>query len=294
MRKGSTPALTTFISLFLSLLFLSPSAHAQAPACVVDTIPRTELAAQMRTAALSHGEFDLLATPNWPRFQTALYVQLVRHAMEREPLGGVLFISPDYLFWEFLSLAGVVDPSKAPGLLLWALHLGQGTQLEYRPDGIVKSVIKGTHPSLAINVRTAWPDQPDGIDKFSVLDTLSVPKLRVTNRQEITYRMLVFGDMVMIDEIDGTSGRPLSGVLGALFRVIGEGKLVYYRSVLTDGGLQVVRVKAKKIFSKTTTITVYPDGRAENSVPPDRPALAATEELLKQDREIEYHPFRCW
>jgi hypothetical protein len=248
----------------------------------------------MRTAALSHGEFDLLATPNWPRFQTALYVQLVRHAMEREPLGGVLYIPPHYLFWEFLSLAGVLDPSEAPGLLLWALHLNQGTQLEYRPGGIVKSVTKGTHPTLAINVRTAWPDRPDGIDKFSVLDTLSVPKLRVTNRQEITYRLLVFGEMVMIDEIDGTSGRPLSGVLGALFRVIGEGKLVYYRSILADGGLQVVRVKARKIFSKTTTITVYPDGRAENSVPPDRPALAATEELLKQDREIEYHPFRCW
>ena len=295
MPKASTPALTTLVSLLLALLFLSPSAHAQAPACLVDTIPRAELAAEMRTAALSHGEFDLLATPNWPRFQTALYLQLVRHAMEREPLGGVLFIPPDYLFWEFLSLAGVTDPSEAPGLLLWALHLDQGTQLEYRPGGIVKSVIKGTHPTLAINVRTAWPDRPDGIDKFSVLDTLSVPKLRVTNRQEITYRMLVFGDMVMIDEIDGTSGRPLSGVLGALFSLIGEGSLVYYRSVLADDGLQVVRVKAKKaIFSKTTTITVYPDGRAENGVPPDRPALAATEELLKQDREIEYYPFRCW
>ena len=294
MPKGSTPALTAFMSLLWSLLLLSPSAHAQAPACVVDTIARTELAAQMRTAALSHGEFDLLATPNWPRFQTALYVQLARHAMERKPLGGVLFIPPNYLFWEFLSLAGVVDPSQAPALLLWALHLNEGTQLEHRPGGIVKSVVKGTHPTFAINVRTAWPDRPDGMDKFSVLDTLSVPKLRITNRQEITYRMLVFGDMVMIDKIDGTSGRPLSGVLGALFRLIGEGKLVYYRSVLADDGLQVVRVKAKKIFSKTTTITVYPDGRAEDGVPPDRPALAATEEWLKQDREIEYHPFRCW
>ena len=295
MPKCSRPALTVFVSLLLSLLLASPSAHAQTPACAVDTIPRAELAAAMRTAALSHGEYDLLATPNWPRFQTALYLQLVRRAMEREPTGGVLFISPAYLFWEFLSLAGVVDPSKAPGLLLWAVHLDQGTQLEYRPDGIVKSVRKGTHPTIAINVRSAWPDRPDGIDKFSVIDTLSVPKLKVTNRQEITYRMLVFDDMVMFDKIDGTSGRPLSGVLGALFSVIGEGSLVYYRSVLADGGLQVVRVKAKKMFfTKTTTITVYPDGRAENGVPPDRPALAATEELLKQDREIEYYPFRCW
>ncbi len=295
MAKRSRPAVTALVSLLLSLLLVSSSARAQAPACAVDTIPRAELAATMRTAALSNGEFDLLATPNWPRFQSALYLGLVRRAMERDPTGGVLFITPEYLFSEFLYLAGVKDPTKAPALLLWALHLDQGTQLEYRPDGIVESVREGTHPTLAINVRTAWPDQPDGTDKFSILDTLSVPKLKVTNRQEITYRMLVFGDMVMNDEIRGTSGRPLSGVLGALFSLIGEGSLVYYRSVLADDGVQVVRVKAKKmVFSKTATITVYPDGRAENDVPPDRPDLAATEELLKQDREIEYHPFGCW
>ena len=188
MPKGSGPALTAFVWLLLSLLFATPSAHAQAPACAVDTIPRAQLAAVMRAAALSNGEYDLLATPNWPRFQSALYPGLVRHAMERQPLGGVLFISPDDFFSEFVSLSGLADPSEAPDHLLWAVHLGQGTQLEYRQDGIVESVGKGTHPTLAINVRTAWPDRPDGTDKFSMLDTLSVPKLRVTNRQEITYR----------------------------------------------------------------------------------------------------------
>lgn len=294
MLKRSRPALTAVVWFLFSLLFVSPSAHAQAPACAVDTIPRAELAAEMRAAALSNGEYDLLASPNWPRFQSALYPGLVRRAMERKPLGGVLFIPQEYFFWEFVSLAGLEDPSKAPRRLLWALHLDQGTQLEYRPDGIVKSVRNGAHPTLAINIRTAWPDRPDGTDRFSVLDTLSVPKLKVTNRQEITYRLLVFDDMVMFDEIDGTSGRPLDGVLGALFRVIGEGSVVYYRSVLQDDGLQLVRLKAKKIFSKTATIRVYPDGRVENGVPPERPGLAATEELLKQDREIEYHPFRCW
>ena len=294
MSQRCRPALTALGSLSLALLVMTQAARAQVPACSVDTIPRAELAADMRTAAFSHGEYNLLATPNWTRFQSALYLQLVRRAMEREPSGGVLYIAPEYLFWEFVSMAGVEDPAKAPQHLQWALHLNQGTQLEYRPDGIVDSVKQGPQPTLAINVRSSWPDRPDGVDKFSFVDTASVPKLRVTNRQEITYRLLVFGDLVMFDQIDGTSGRPLSGVLGALFRVIGEGSLVYYRSLVVDGGLQMVRVKAKKIFSKTTTITVYPDGQAENGVPQDRPELAATEELLKQDREIEYHPFQCW
>ena len=294
MAKHSR-ALTVFVALLLSLSLASRRAHAQAQACAVDTIPRAELGAAMRAAALSHGGYDLRATTNWTRFQSTLYVQLAGHALQREPLGGVLFIPSEYLFWEFLSLAGVTDPDEAPAHLLWALHLDQGTQLEYRPDGIVKVVKKGSHPTLTVNVRTAWPDRPDETDKFSFIDTLSVPKLKVTNRQEITYRLLVFGDMVVYDEIDGTSGRPLSGVLGALFKVIGEGRIEYYHSVLLDDGLQVVRAKERKsLFSKTTTITIYPDGRAENGMPPNRPDLAATEELLKRDLDIEYHAFRCW
>ena len=238
-------ALTVFVSLLLSLPLASRRAQAQVAPCAVDTIPRAELAAEMRVAALSHGEYDLTATTNWTRFQSTLYVQLARHALEREPLGGVLFIRPDYLFWDFLSLAGVADPADASPNLLWALHLDQGTLLEYRADGIVKLVRNGTHPSLAVNVRTSWPD---GTDRFSFIDTVSVPKLKVTNRQEITYRLLVFGDMVMYDEVSGTSGRPLSGVLGALFKLVGAGRIEYYRSVLMDDGLQVVRAKAKKSF----------------------------------------------
>ena len=288
-------ALTVFVSLLLSLPLASRRAQAQVAPCAVDTIPRAELAAEMRVAALSHGEYDLTATTNWTRFQSTLYVQLARHALEREPLGGVLFIRPDYLFWDFLSLAGVADPADASPNLLWALHLDQGTLLEYRADGIVKLVRNGTHPSLAVNVRTSWPDRPDGTDRFSFIDTVSVPKLKVTNRQEITYRLLVFGDMVMYDEVSGTSGRPLSGVLGALFKLVGDGRIEYYRSVLMDDGLQVVRAKAKKsFFSRTSTVTIYPDGRAEDGTPPDRPDLAGTEELLERDRELEYHPFRCW
>ena len=289
MAKRSRPALTACVSLLLSLLSVSSRAHAQASACAVDTIPRAELADVMRTAALSHGEYDLLATPNWPRFQSALYLGLVRRAMEREPLGGVLFITPEYLFSSSFIWPGCrSDQGPRPSVV----GAPPGSRHAARVStGWHRRIGKGgTHPTLAINIRTAWPRPARRTDKFSVLDTLSVPKLSVTNRQEITYRMLVFGDMVMYDEIRGTSGRPLSGVLGALFSLIGEGSLVYYRSILADDGLQVVRVKAKKmIFSKTTTITVYPDGRAENGVPPDRPALAATEELLKQDREIEYY-----
>ncbi len=67
MAKHSRP-LAVFVALLLSLPLASRRAHAQAQACAVDTIPRAELAVEMRAAALSHGGYDLLATTNWTRF----------------------------------------------------------------------------------------------------------------------------------------------------------------------------------------------------------------------------------
>ena len=100
--------------------------------------------------------------------------------------------------------------------------------------------------------------------------------------------------MVAYDKIEGLTGRPLSGLLGALFSVIGEGGVKYSRFILSEDGLQIVRARAKKIFSKTATLTIQPNGHAEKDLPPDRPDLEEIEERLKQDLDIEYYSYRCW
>lgn len=88
----------------------------------------------------------MVATTNWTRFYSALYVGLVRDAIARHPRGGVLFIPPESLFWEFVSVSGLGDARDAPADLLWALHLGAGTWIAYRPEGIVKEVKRGVPP----------------------------------------------------------------------------------------------------------------------------------------------------
>lgn len=143
-------------------------------------------------------------------------------------------------------------------------------------------------------MRIAWPDSGEVQDEYSFVDTLSVPRLRVTNRRAVTFRQLDFGDMVVQDEIEGTSVRPLTGLLADLFRLIGDGSLVYARSAVADDGTQIMRGKAKRLLSVTATVTIYRDGRAEKDIPADRPDLAAIEERLKQELEIEYYPYRCW
>ncbi len=269
---------------------------AQSTTCEADTLSRAELAIELRRVVDSQTPFDLLATTNWMRFQSTLFLHLVRRASALNPAGGVVSIRAEDLFWEFVSLAGLGrdEAERAPAHMRWALHLDQETRLEYRPDSIVRRVKKGLEPALAVNVGITWPDREDGQDKYSFIDTLSVPKLKVTNRQRVTFRLLDFGDMVVYDKISGTSGRPLSGVLGALFKVIGEGDVKYSRAGMADDGVQVVRAKAKKLFSKTATVSISPDGVAKKDVPEDRPDLVAIAARLKEDLELEYYPYRCW
>ena len=294
MSKSLRPFLTLAVLVPLAFAPAQDGLRAQDSACQVDTVPRPMLAERVRAAARTHGEFNIVATTNWIRFYSALYLGLVRDAMERRPGGGVLFLPTESLFREFFSASGLTDANQLPADLLWSLELGAGTWLEYRPGGIVQEVVRGPDPELAVNVRISWPDRDDGRDKYSFTDTLSEPQLRVSNRQVIMFRQLDFGDMVVHDEVEGTSVRALTGLLAAVSKVIGQANIKYSRSAVAQDGIQVMRVRAKRLFSVTATVTVNPDGRGDKDVPKDRPDLAAIEERLKQDLEIVYHPYRCW
>ena len=100
--------------------------------------------------------------------------------------GGVLFIPADRLFSEYLNVAGLDTEDEAPEAQRLAYQYDQGVHIDYHGDSIISEIKKGSLPILALNVRAAWPDRPDGIRKYSFVDSLSVPKLKVTNHQVIT------------------------------------------------------------------------------------------------------------
>jgi len=268
---------------------------ANGQSCSVDTVQASDVAAAMRVAVRAHGEYDILATTNATRFQTALLLELVRRAKAREADSDVLFVSAEDVYFEFLRLAGIQEhPEKTPPYRRLAYEYQQDIQIEYQSDSIIDEVVSGPPPYSAFNVRIAWLDRADGVTKYGFTDTLAVPKLKVTNHQVITYRLVDFGEMVAYDKIDGLSGRPLTGLLGTIFKLIGEGSVKWSRSMYSADGLQIVRARAKKIFNKTATVTIDPDGRAQKDVPDDRSDVAAIAERLEQDLEITYYPYKCW
>ncbi|MFV1987334.1 MAG: hypothetical protein ACC682_08625 [Gemmatimonadota bacterium] len=278
------------VAALVSLVFMTLGMSPRAPSdgrgrpdeCAVRRVTRDELGHAMR----QHGDYDVLATTNRGRFTTELLLGLAHKARD-ERWGVQFYIDPDDWFFSFVETAGI-QPDEAPLSSKLGHEHGQRVLVEYRPGRVVRRVRKGPIPELAISVRSWWPEDSNPADRYSLTDTTSVPKLKATSHREITYRVLDFENMILMDQIDGVTGRPLTGVLGALFSVIGEGGLKQSRFVVTDDGLQILRARSKKVISVWATVTVEPDGTATKGVPDDRPDLRPIEDRLMQDIEIEY------
>ena len=237
-------------------------------------------------------DYDPTATTNGARFQAEVLLGLARQARARDPEGAPLSVNHEDWFQGFLEVIGRTLESS-PTYALMAYRHKQDMKIDYRTDRVIRKVKKGSKPDHAVNVVIGWTKVKGGPTRYSYKDTLSIPHLKVTNRHQITYRLLDFGNMVVYDQIKGLTGRPTSGVLGFLFRIIGEGRVVESRMAISQDGLQVTRTKAKKAFLRiTTTVTVFPDGRTEKGVPADRPDLRALETRIKQELEIEYEPLK--
>ena len=249
-----------------------------------NVVGRSEVLEAMRQ---HYGDYELTATTNGAWLADVVFY-LARQARERDPDGLPLFIGHEAWFRSFLAVTGRTEDT-VPEYALLNYRYEQNMEVDYRLDRVIREVEEGPMPELAVNVRISWEDGPGKPDRYSYLDTLSTPRFKVTNWQVITYRLLDFGDWAVYDEIEGITGRPMSGVLALLFRVIGEGRIAHSRMAISEDGIQVSRTRAEKAFMEvTTTVTVHPDGTMEKDVPASRPDLLELERRLKQPLEIDY------
>jgi hypothetical protein len=248
-------------------------------------VSRTELTEAMQT----HGNYNLSATTNGPRFQIDVFFWLARRALASQPQGCRLFIHHEDWFEVFLEVARL-RPQEAPMVSRMVYENGQDIELDCRPSHVVQRIRKGSRAQLALNVKFWWETAANPAREFSYLDKASTPELKVTNNRVITYRLVDLGDQVIFDDIRGLTGRPTTGLLGLLFKVIGEGRIVKTQVARAADGVQVSRVVAQKLFSRTVTVITWPDGRTEPEIPPGRPDLAALKERLDRPVEIDYQP----
>ena len=235
--------------------------------------------------------FDPRATTNGARFQAEVLFKLVNTVVDSGRLDRPMLITCEDWFRAFMVKTNSTAET-APQYVRLAFERKQSTWVDARRDRVIENVRKGDRPVQALNVLLWWPEESGAKSKYSYRDTLSTPQLRVTNHRVITYRLLNFGNRFFFDDIEGLTGCPTTGLLGLLFKIIGEGRLVEIGMAISEDGLQVVRGTAKKGLAEvTTTATIAPDGKSEKDVPKNRPDLKALEKRLETHFEIDYRPF---
>ena len=268
------------------LLALCPLLARSAAAAAPEAPFRVPFADVLDAIAHSRG-YDTLATANGGRIQAEVLLRLARAARETRPDGPPLLVGHDEWFRALTQVAGV-PAERAPTYARLAWENKQDALVEYRPSRVIREVVQGPAPLLALGVTISWPAAPGAPTEYSYEDTQSTPHLKVTENRVITYHLLDYGDMIVLDRVEGLTGRPTSGALGLLFSVLGEGRIVEYRMVIMPDGLQVSRGRVRKAFFEVaTTVTVRPDGRAEKGVPPG-PEFRDVERRLSAPIEIRY------
>jgi len=247
----------------------------------------SELLEAMRA---EHG-YDARKTTNLARFQAGVLLRLATRAQALEPEGPPLFF--DHTDWMRAYLETVGLRYEQASISSRLSHENrQNAWVEYREGHVVRH-LRGRPPArLALNVLVGPLPEASVPPRYFYDDLTSTPRLRVTVERVYRYRLLDLGDRVVLDEIQGLHGRPTSGLLGALFSLIGEAHAVFSRMAVASDNTQVVVGQARKgLFVRTVAVTIQPDGTAERGVPPGRPDLAALEARLREPLELEYVPW---
>ena len=258
----------------------------QALAAPPDTVrvPRAAIAAAM------HEErgYERREPTNQTRLQTRVLLRLGRAVRAAQPEGAVLFIDYEDWFRAYLDALGL-RADEAPRSVRLTHEHEYDIVVDARADVVVERVPVGLPLALALNV--LWRSRRGS--GYGYRDSLSNPEFEVKFAPAVSYRLLEFEGMVVQDEFSGVSGRPATGALSVLFRLLGQARPVWSRSAVADDGWQVVRGKGRKgPFSRTATVTVAPAGAADAGVPPDRPDLADLERRLKEPIEVVFCPWK--
>jgi len=270
----------------MALGFTTTSLSAQEFPDVTQRVALAQVVAAMQIEA--DLGYHLGISANSPRLTTSVIQTLVDDFRNRAPEGPPLFIHHDDWYAAYREVTGLPD-SLIPDFIALQRRYGQDQYIEYREGKNRITVKKGTPPNQVVSVLIGWPDGPDAPSEYTYVDSASSPHMQATNQRIERYRLLVYPDMVVQDQVEGIGGRPLGGALGAMFKVIGNGRVVWSRFAVSDDGLLVTHSRAKKGFvGVTQTTTTYADGTIEKDTPEDRPDLEAIADRLKHDIEIDY------
>lgn len=243
-------------------------------------------------AMSGHGAYSLTSTTTSMRFGAEALLALVRRRQLEAPGSTQLLVRQDDWFAAHLETAGVTYARMSASARA-AFEHHQDALVDYGP-GVVERVVRGPRPKLALDVTIYWPDSGDASAEFRYDDTLSVPRLQVSDSRIVRFKLLEYEDQLLFDEIRGISVRPL-GFFSAIFALLGKPDLRRMRLAVSPDQWQVVRGQVKVFpgFSKTGTAVIEPGGRGHEGIPPARQDLGALKQRTSVPLELRYGAPSC-
>ena len=179
------------------------------------------------------------ATANGIRYQTDVIINLLENGASEEAC--LLFIC--YKDW-YKAFVSVNCPNGViPEYVTKAYEAEQNIVIDYDQQKNIIDVNPGGNLNLVAYIRLYWLPEV-GVESFTYTDTLSVPKLEVTNEMDITYRLLKYDNRVVCDHINGLRGKALDGFL----EYLGDARMTQYSLVSEEDVLQYVLMKIVKFW----------------------------------------------
>ena len=229
--------------------------------------------------------YDITATTNQGRFVSEILLGLAAGFSARDPEGRPFEIAPQDFFDAVVSVAGI-EPEQMPIGFRRALEVGQVFTVDYRQARLVGGRTAADEIEQALAVAVRWPDE--GPDHYEFEDTDASPNVLLRYQREVNYRLVRLPDRVLYDDVEGLSGRPTSGALGALFRMLGRASIQSSHFAVADDQTLVAYTRGRRLFPFSTLATVRPDGSTSRGVPEDRDDLEILGKRLSRLPDIRY------
>ena len=276
---------------FASALLLGlawAAANAASPWDDARSVSRAQIVAALREQQAQGYRLDTIA--NSVRMQVGVFFALADAGRAADPQQRPLRVAQRDWFAAWLEVTGLTADT-APAYITVPHRHGEDYLIDYRLEEVLDLAATRDRPARALNVKAGWPAAPGAPASYSYEDRSTDPAIETTHQQVSSFRVLDFGQAIVYDEIRGVTGRATSGLLGAIFSLLGHATAQQTRFAIASDGMQVSRTTARKGFTLTQAITISPDGRVLTGLPENRPDLQDIDRLLAQlPLRVTYRP----
>jgi hypothetical protein len=240
-------------------------------------VPREIIVAALRQEQAQGYRIDAVA--NSVRLQSGVMLAIAEAMSTANPQRQPYRIDHRDYYLAFLEVTGLT-PETAPSFVKAPYAAREDYLVDARLEKIFDLDATVDLPQRALNVKAGWPPVPGAPTSYSYEDHSTDPAIETKREQVTSWRILDYGQAIVYDDIQGVGGRAISGLLGAIFSLIGHAQALQTRFAIAEDGTQVSRTTAHKVLTLTQTITIRPDGRVLTGLPDNRPDLERLERML--------------